>query len=123
MYLTSAFVGQGVSFSPSASGAPTEWTQGTNSPSAPSASRAACPIRVMIRIETTTYGESVSWTPTCDLSDPSGPMENGTTYIVRPLIDPPKSSAIVSRISAGAPPLLFGPASSCVSPQKKDRCP
>ena len=54
MYFVSALVGHGTSFSPSASGAPTECTQGTNSPSAPSISSAAVPMRVMIRIETTT---------------------------------------------------------------------
>ena len=35
---------------PSASGAPTEWTQGTKSPSEPRTSRAPLPIRVMIRM-------------------------------------------------------------------------
>ena len=54
MYLLSALQGQGTSSSPAASGMPTECTQGTNSPSAPSASRAALPIRVMIRIEAAT---------------------------------------------------------------------
>ena len=48
------------------------------------ASSAAVPIRVMIRIETTTYGESVISTPSWEISLPSGPMQNGTTYIVRP---------------------------------------
>jgi len=31
---------------------------------------------------TTTYGESVSWTPTCDISEPTIPMLKGRTYIV-----------------------------------------
>ena len=53
MYFVSALVGHGTSASPSASGAPMECTQGTNSPS-PSASRAPWPMRVMIRIDTTT---------------------------------------------------------------------
>ena len=121
MYLTSAFVGHGESFSPSARGAPTEWTHGTNSPVEPSASRAPWPIRVMIRIETTTYGESVSCTPMWDLSEPSGPIENGTTYIVRPFIAPLKSWFISSRISSGGRQLLLGPASSSVSAQMKVR--
>ena len=75
----------------------------------------------MIRIETTTYGESVSWTPMWDLSEPSGPIENGTTYIVRPFIEPAKSSFIVSRISAGARQLFVGPASSSDSEQMNVR--
>ena len=36
-------------------------------------------MRVMIRIDTATYGESVSCTPMWLLSEPSGPIENGTT--------------------------------------------
>ncbi len=63
MYFVSAFVGHVVSASPAASGAPIEWTHGTNSPSSPSTSSARLPMRVMIRMETTTYGESVTWTP------------------------------------------------------------
>jgi hypothetical protein len=54
MYLLSALHGHGTSASPSASGAPTECRQGTKSPSSPSTSRAAWPMRVMIRIETAT---------------------------------------------------------------------
>ena len=53
MYLSSASQGHGTSSAPSPSGMPTECRQGTNSPS-PSASSAAWPIRVMIRIETAT---------------------------------------------------------------------
>ena len=34
---------------------------------------------------------------------PSGPIEKGTTYMVRPRIEPRKSPVRVSRISAGAP--------------------
>ena len=54
MYLLSSLQGQETSSTPSASGIPTECTQGTNWPSEPSASSAALPIRVMIRIETAT---------------------------------------------------------------------
>ena len=54
MYLLSALQGQGTSSWPSASGIPTECTQGTNSPSSPSTSSAGLPIRVMIRIEVAT---------------------------------------------------------------------
>ena len=45
-------------------------------------------MRVMIRIDTATYGESVSCTPMWAMGEPSGPIENGTTYIVRPRIEP-----------------------------------
>jgi hypothetical protein len=40
--------------SPSPSGAPVVCMQGTKSPSSPSRSSAACPMRVMIRIDTAT---------------------------------------------------------------------
>ena len=43
--------------------------------------------------------------------EPSGPMENGTTYIVRPRMEPAKSVLSVSRISLGSRQLLVGPAS------------
>ena len=45
------------------------------------------------------------------MSEPSGPIENGTTYIVRPFIEPSKSSLRTSRISSGSRQLLVGPAS------------
>ena len=54
MYLFSALQGHGTSSAPSASGAPTECTQGTKSPSSPSTSSAPLPMRVMIRIDTAT---------------------------------------------------------------------
>ena len=54
MYLVSGLFGQDESSSPAPSGAPSEWTQGTNSPSGPSTSSGPAPIRVMIRIETAT---------------------------------------------------------------------
>src|ERR1051325_7326764 len=117
MYLTSALVGHGTSVSSGPNGAPIECTHGTNSPSEPRTSRAPVPMRVMIRIETTPKGERVTLTPTSDLSAPSRPMEKGTTYIVRPRIEPENSSPIVSRISLGARQLLVGPAASCFSEQ------
>ena len=46
------------------------------------------PMRAMIRMFTTTYGESVSCTPICDIGEPTGPMLNGSTYIVRPCMHP-----------------------------------
>ena len=54
MYLLSALHGHGTSSTPSSSGMPTECRQGTNSPSAPSASSAPWPMRVMIRMLTAT---------------------------------------------------------------------
>ena len=33
----------------------------------------------------------MSWTPISAIGEPSGPIENGTTYIVRPLMQPVKS--------------------------------
>src|SRR3954449_195735 len=47
-----------------------------------------------------------------DIAEPSGPIENGTTYIVRPAMEPRKRSVSVSRISAGSRQLLVGPASA-----------
>jgi hypothetical protein len=48
-------------------------------------------------------------------------MEKGTTYIVRPFIEPLKSSPIVVRISSGARQLFVGPASSSLSEQMNVR--
>ena len=42
---------------------------------------------------------------------PMGPIENGTTYIVRPRMQPSNSLPSVCRISAGGRQLLVGPAS------------
>jgi hypothetical protein len=120
MYLVSLH-GQATSGSPAASGLPTECTAGTKKPSSPMASRAAFPIRVMIFIEMTTYGESVISTPSAEMFDPSGPMQNGTTYIVRPAMLPSNNPLRVPRISAGAVQLLVGPASSSCSEQMKVR--
>ncbi len=89
MYLSfgSGEHGHATSSWPSASGIPTECRQCTNSPS-PSASSALLPMRVMIFILTTTYGESEICTPNCEIGEPIGPMQNGMTYIVRPFIEP-----------------------------------
>ncbi len=46
------------------------------------------PIRVMIFMETTTYSESVISTPSLGFGASYGPMQNGTTYIVRPCMHP-----------------------------------
>src|SRR3954454_6413491 len=120
MYLVSLH-GQGTSCSPGSSGAPTECTAGTKNPSAPMASSAALPIRVMTFIEITTYGESVISTPSAEIFDPSGPMQNGTTYIVRPRMQPSNRPFSVERISAGSVQLLVGPATISCSEQMKVR--
>ncbi len=78
-------------------------------------------MRVMIRMLTATYVESVSCTPTWLLSEPSGPIENGTTYIVRPRIEPANSSVRASRISPGSRQLFVGPASASVAEQMNVR--
>ena len=113
--------GHGTSACPGASGAPTECTHRTNDPLSSIAASAAVPIRVMIRIETTTYGESVISTPSWEISPPSGPMQNGTTYMTRPRMQPSKISANVLRISSGAIQLLVGPASCSRSEQMNVR--
>ncbi len=52
---------------------------------------------------------------------PIGPIENGTTYIVRPRMQPENSPFSVARICAGATQLLVGPASSSFSLQMNVR--
>ena len=61
--------------------------QGTNSPSFRT-SRTFVPTRVMISMFTTTYGESVISTPIFAIGEPTGPIENGITYMVRPCMQP-----------------------------------
>lgn len=81
-------------------------------------------MRVMVRIETATYAESVISTPIAESGEPTGPMQNGTTYIVRPRMEPrktPFSPVKISRISAGAFQWFVGPASSSFSEQMKVR--
>ena len=55
------------------------------------------------------------------IGEPSGPIEKGTTYIVRPSIEPRYSSVMVAFISAGSRQLLVGPASDSFSEQMKVR--
>ena len=55
------------------------------------------------------------------MSEPSGPIEKGTTYIVRPFMEPSKSPFRVCRISAGSHQLLVGPASISCAEQMKVR--
>ena len=61
----------------------------------------------------------------CAIGEPSGPMVNGTTYIVRPRMQPlnsaPSPVSSSARISAGSTQLLVGPASSCCWQQMKVR--
>src|SRR5579875_1469202 len=75
----------------------------------------------MIRIDTATYAESVSCTPRCEIREPIGPIENGTTYIVRPRIAPSNSSRSRARISWGSRQLFVGPASASRCEQMKVR--
>src|SRR5881392_3346569 len=70
---------------------------------------------------TATYGESVTSTPMYDRGEPSGPMLKGTTYMVRPRMQPRYSSSSFARISAGSFQLLVGPASGSAAEQMKVR--
>ena len=74
-------------------------------------------MRVMIRMFTTTYGESVSCTPMCAIGEPTGPMLKGMTYIVRPFIEPSNFGVSMAFILSGAIQLLVGPASSSFTEQ------
>src|ERR1700753_2230283 len=78
-------------------------------------------MRVMIFIEITTYGLSVISTPSALIFEPSGPMQNGTTYMVRPRMAPVNRPFIVARISTGSTQLLVGPASLFLAEQMKVR--
>ena len=60
-------------------------------------------------------------TPMWAMGEPSGPIENGTTYMVRPRIEPWNRSVSVARISSGSRQLLVGPASSSFFEQMKVR--
>src|SRR4051812_37566749 len=119
MYLSfgSGLHGQGTSSWPGLSGMPTECRHGMNSPSLPSTLRTASPMRVMMRMFTTTYGESESCTPMCAMSEPIGPMLNGITYIVRPRIEPSNFGVRRAFIFSGSIQLFVGPASSWVLEQ------
>ena len=55
------------------------------------------------------------------MAEPSGPMEKGTTYMVRPRMQPAKRPSRKPRISAGSRQLLVGPASISRSEQMKVR--
>ena len=57
----------------------------------------------------------------CAICEPMGPMLKGTTYIVRPRMQPLNRPLSVERISAGSTQLLVGPASSRLREQMKVR--
>ena len=78
-------------------------------------------MRAMMRMFTTTYGESVSCTPICDMGDPIGPMLNGSTYMVRPRMQPSNSAFSLWRMAKGSSQLLVGPAASFESEQMNVR--
>src|SRR5262245_54766751 len=117
LFFGSGSQGQETSCWPGLSGAPTEWRQGMNDPFGPSLSSTAWPMRVMIRMFTTTYGESEISMPTLQIGDSSGPMAKGITYMVRPFMQPLKRPSIFCFISAGSAQLFVGPASSLVAEQ------
>ena len=60
-------------------------------------------------------------TPSFAIGEPSGPIENGTTYMVRPRMQPSNSLPSVAFISAGSRQLLVGPASVRLVLQMKVR--
>ena len=60
-------------------------------------------------------------TPSWAIGEPSGPMLNGTTYIVRPAMQPSNRPWRMSCISAGSIQLFVGPASSLVFEQMNVR--
>ena len=74
-----------------------------------------------MRMLVATYAESLSCTPMWAMGEPSGPIEKGTTYIVRPFMHPVYNRFISARISAGSRQLLFGPASTSVAEQMNVR--
>src|SRR4029077_15284437 len=113
--------GQETSFCPGCNGAPTECMHGMNAPSAPSLSSTVLPMRVMMRMLTTTYGESETSIPTLQIGESNGPIAKGITYIVRPFMQPLNRSSIVFFISAGSAQLFVGPASSFVFEQMNVR--
>src|SRR5438045_888151 len=112
LFFGSGAQGQETSFCPGSKGAPTECAQGMKVPSVPSLSTTVLPMRVMMRMFTTTYGESEISIPTLQIGESSGPIAKGITYIVRPFIQPLNMAVIFCFISAGSAQLFVGPASS-----------
>jgi len=79
-------------------------------------------MRVMMRMLATTYGLSVTSTPTLLNGESAGPIRYGTTYIVRPAIAPRNSPPTFSLASSGAIQLFVGPASALSRVQMKVTC-
>ena len=96
---------------------PSECNPGTNSLDAPSRSLATLPIRDIIRMLATTYGLSVTSTPTLLIGELIGPITYGTTYMVRPRIAPSNSAPTLCFAASGSIQLLVGPASSLSAEQ------
>ena len=78
-------------------------------------------MRVMSFMLTDDVGAVGDLTPMWEMGEPSGPMLNGTTYMVRPRMQPVRPLSGVARISAGSTQLLVGPASSLDFEQMKVR--
>ena len=74
-------------------------------------------MRVMIRMLSTTYFESVISNPTFVNGESGGPMMYGTTNMVRPRIAPSSNPYSFEYVSAGSDQLFVGPASSLVGVQ------
>src|SRR4249919_330536 len=106
----------------SGSSSPIECRPRTKEPSRSMRASAAAPMRVMMRMLATTYGESVISTPQRDSGESIGPMQYGMTYIVRPRMQPSNNASILACASEGAIQWLFGPASSRCVVHTKVRC-
>ena len=63
----------------------------------------------------------MSWTPNCAMGEPTGPMLNGSTYMVRPRMAPANNSLSLRRMPYGSTQLLVGPAASLESEQMNVR--
>ncbi len=88
---------------------PSECSPGTKSLDAPSRSIATLPIRDMMRMLATTYGLSVTSTPTLLIGEFTGPMMYGTTYIVRPRMAPSSSAPTLCFARVRIHPVVCGP--------------
>ena len=78
-------------------------------------------MRAMMRMLTTTYGESVSCTPICDMGEPIGAHAEGEHVHRAARHAPLNRSFSLRRISNGLTQLLVGPASSFDSEQMNVR--
>ena len=67
------------------------------------------PMRVMIRIETATYGESVSSTPISAIGEPAGPWRRGRRTACDRAIAALESPSSGSRASPSGPPVVGRP--------------